>query len=142
MTHPHFSLSAVRTIQFPRFDEDTGALSVYEGNSDIPFDIARTYSIRALKDAVRGNHAHYRCAQVVICVHGGVEVVCQDGDGTQTFKLETPDQGLFIPPTIWAAQTYLEPDTVVIVVCDRPYEADDYIHDFDAYLSFRAAHEQ
>ena len=57
MTHQLFSIAKVRAIPFPLFANETGELSVYEGNSDVPFEIARAYSIRAPKNVTRGNHA-------------------------------------------------------------------------------------
>ena len=43
---------------------------------------------------------------------------------------------LMIPPGIWAKQEYLTNDALLIVVCDRDYEAEDYIRDFDEYKNF------
>ena len=57
---------------------------------------------------------------------------------TQTVFFKLPDQGLFIPPTIWAAMNFIEQDTILMILCDRPYEKDDYIRDYDAFLSIRA----
>lgn len=136
-----FLISDVRSIPFPRFADETGELSVYQGNSDVPFEIARTYSIRAGEGVSRGDHAHYRCSQVILCVHGACEVICNDAKKERTVLLDSADQGLFIPPTIWSTQTYLEQDTVLFVLCDRTYEKDDYIRDFDAFLSFRTENE-
>lgn len=136
------TIDNVQLLPFPRFANDSGELCVYQGGSDVPFEIARTFSICAPMDAIRGNHAHHKCAQVVICPYGECEVVCQDGKDTQKFVMKAADQGLFIPPMIWASQIFLEENTVLFVICDRPYEEDDYIHDFESFVSLRNKNEK
>jgi len=44
-----------------------------------------------------------------------------------------------IPPTIWAEQTYLQENTIVLVLCDQFYDEADYIRDYDAFLQWRSA---
>ena len=118
----------------PFFNNDDGDLVVMEQNI-IPFSIARVFSICAKQDAVRGNHAHYKCSQFLNCAFGSVEVLCDDGNQTATYVLDHPGKGLLIPPEIWGRQTYKINNAVLTVLCDRPYEADDYIHDYKAFFN-------
>lgn len=142
MTNRLHTIDEVRLLAFPKFPSEAGELCVYEGSSEIPYDIARTFSICAPKGATRGDHAHYKCSQVVICVHGVCEVVCSDGKEIRKFKLKSANQGLLIPPTIWAGQAYMEENTVLVVLCDRAYETDDYIRNYDTFVSFRSENDQ
>jgi dTDP-4-dehydrorhamnose 3,5-epimerase-like enzyme len=45
--------------------------------------------------------------------------------------------GLLIPPGIWSEQLYLTENTVLTVLCDRVYEAEDYIREYSIFLKFR-----
>jgi dTDP-4-dehydrorhamnose 3,5-epimerase-like enzyme len=82
-------------------------------------------------------HAHKACAQFLTCTSGAVEVDCSDGNQSANFELKHPNVGLYIPPGIWAEQRYKSKDAALTVLCDRPYEAEDYIREFPAYLTYR-----
>ena len=44
--------------------------------------------------------------------------------------------GLLVPPGIWAEQKYLQHNSSMTVVCDRFYESEDYISDYDKFKEF------
>jgi mannose-6-phosphate isomerase-like protein (cupin superfamily) len=100
----------------------------------VPYTIARVFVVRASSGAKRGDHAHKRCSQFMICVSGAVEVTCDDGFNGRSFALARADTGLLIPPGIWTTLHFDEAG-VVIVLCDRFYEAEDYIRCYDEFLS-------
>jgi dTDP-4-dehydrorhamnose 3,5-epimerase-like enzyme len=66
-----------------------------------------------------------------------VNVVCEDGKNQQTFMLDRRDRALLVPPGLWNTVEFLKRGSVLIVLCDRLYEADDYIRDYAEFLSFR-----
>ena len=134
MTEALRSLNEVKSLSFPSFDED---LTVFEGNADVPFAIARTFVVHADGGTSRGSHAHKECSQLLVCLAGHVDVTVNDGIDSTTVGLDNPTDGLLIPPTLWAEQTYLDDRNILMVLCDRPYEAEDYIRDHDAYVAFR-----
>jgi len=108
-----------------------------EGLTHVPFVIARVFVVRACTGGIRGQHAHKICTQLLTCPAGSVEVFCDDGFETATYILDQPDLGLLIPPSIWAQQTYRAPGTVLAVLCDRPYEVEDYIRDYNEFKAYR-----
>ena len=44
--------------------------------------------------------------------------------------------GLLVPPGIWASEKYVDNAAVLMVLCDRGYEADDYIRDYNDFKNF------
>ena len=127
-------IESVKLIKFPIFKEDNGELSVYEQNADaIPFHIKRIFNVRSDKGSIRGHHAHRLCSQLLICSNGSIEVLCEDASNKKVFLLDKPNYGLLIPPGIWAEQKYLEHNSTMTVICDRPYEAEDYISDYKLF---------
>ncbi len=134
-------ICAVRLIELPNFkarqDDSSGDLVVLEGNAKIPFDIARVFLVRASGGAIRGCHAHRQCVQFMVCSAGCIRVTCDDGAETATFTLDRPNLGLLVPPGIWAEQTYEKPHSILTVLCDRPYEEEDYIRDFEEFKAYR-----
>lgn len=124
-------------LELPRHVRDDGVLVVAEGLIHVPFAVARLFTIEAPLGAVRGRHAHRRCSQFMICVHGAIEFLVDDGAAQRTFVLEHGHEALHVPPMLWLSLTFRAPQTVLIGICDRPYEEDDYIRDYDAFLDAR-----
>ena len=131
------SVSHARLIELPHHFEENGDLVVMERPAQVPFKIERVFVVRAPADAIRGQHAHKRCAQFMVCTNGCVEIVCDDGTDTATFVLNRPELALLVPATLWAQQTYLDADSVLTVLCDHAYEAADYIRDYAEFKAFR-----
>lgn len=133
------SIDAVALIKLPHHIEDNGDLVVMEGLINVPFSIARVFVVRAPEEAIRGQHAHRACAQFLTCPRGVVEVKCDDGTQTAIFMLDHPNFGLLVPAGIWSQQTYKGHGSALTVLCDRPYEAADYIREYADYLAYRRA---
>ena len=130
-------IKSVELIEFPIFEEDNGELSVFEQSFDaIPFLIKRIFNVRSEKNSIRGKHAHRLCSQLLICSNGLIEVFCDDAFNQKVFLLDKPNLGLLVPPGIWAEQKYIEHNSSMTVVCDRIYESEDYISDYDKFKEF------
>jgi hypothetical protein len=136
------NLDSVRLIDFKPLAAPDRTLVAIEAGRDMPYEAKRVFTITARKlDLVGGRHAHRLCSQLLVAVTGACDVICRadPAEGERRFRLERPEQGLLIPPSVWAEQLYLADPTVLMVLCDRVYEAEDYIRDFDAFLAYRAA---
>ena len=130
-------LEDVRLIELPCHARDDGEVVVAEAATGVPFAIVRLFVLRAPDGAARGDHAHKRCSQFMICSNGTAEIVLDDGAAKETFTLDRSNQALLLPPMIWATVRFRAPHTVVSVLCDRPYEADDYVHDYQEFVMLR-----
>jgi hypothetical protein len=130
-------IAEVTLIELPCHRGAGGDLVAMEGLNHLPFSIARVFTVNAPAGNSRGNHAHKACTQFLVCPTGCVEVVCDDGTDRVVFILDRPNVGLLVPPSIWARQTYRAPGSVLLVICDRPYEEDDYIRDYTTFLGIR-----
>lgn len=129
----------MQKIRFPVFNDSNGALAVFEGGGvgAVPFAIARVFTVVANNRATRGNHAHYRCTQLLVCLSGKIRVTCFDGQSTEVFLLENAGEGVLVSPGTWATQEYQEDDSVMMVLCDRGYEADDYMRDYQTFVDYK-----
>jgi UDP-2-acetamido-3-amino-2,3-dideoxy-glucuronate N-acetyltransferase len=125
------NLNDIKIDNLPKFRDARGSLVVAEFFNYIPFSVVRLFYIHdAPINAVRGKHAHRRCRQYMICQTG--RVLIDATDGTQTRRIELcSGQAVLIENGIFTSQTYVERDTVLLVLCDRLYEKDDYIHSID-----------
>ena len=114
--------------------ENDGNLVPIESNYDVPFLMKRIFYVYGVRDAdIRGRHAHPKTKQLLICIHGKIEVLCDDGKDKRKYLLESPQQGLLIPEMIWDEQKYLSEDSVLLVITNTKYELNDYIHDFEEF---------
>jgi len=87
-------------------------------------------------DATRGQHGHKLCQQYMVCCEGRIRIDAFDGAHTRDFTLER-GQALLVPPLIYAAETYLTENSLLLVICDQPFDKDDYIHSRDELISVR-----
>jgi dTDP-4-dehydrorhamnose 3,5-epimerase-like enzyme len=126
-----------RLIELPRHARADGEVIVAEAAAQVPFRIERMFALAAPAGAKRARHAHRLCSQFMICVSGAVDVVCEDGRRKNTFALERRNQALLVPPGLWNTVEFRQNESVLIVLCDRVFEADDYIRDYAEFLSFR-----
>lgn len=135
------SIASIRWIHFQRHDRN-GVLSVFEGNNPhgVPFPIARIFTIAAVPGGgKRGNHAHRHCSQLLVCLSGGVEVFVDDGFDATSIAVKADAKGLLIPPLLWNTVKFDTASTVIMVICDEPYDPGDYIRDRDEYLRLNCA---
>lgn len=122
-------LSRVTQGKAKLFDDDRGGLAVIEIASYAPFVPVRIFWISEVAPGkTRGGHAHKACSQFFVCIRGKVQVDAFDGTLSQTFVLGRGDF-LNLVPGIFATESFLDEGSVLLVLCDRPFEEDDYIDD-------------
>ncbi len=112
---------------------------VAEGSDQLPFPIKRIFTLHARRGAERGKHAHRQCSQLMLCTHGSVDIVCDDGREQRVFPLDRNNKGLLVPPMIWSIVGVRSDDAALLVLCDRLYEEEDYIRDHCEFVNVRKA---
>jgi UDP-2-acetamido-3-amino-2,3-dideoxy-glucuronate N-acetyltransferase len=131
------TIEGVMVDKLPVMRDPRGALTVVEFKNFISFPVARIFFIRDVPPGTtRGAHAHFRCKQYMICQNGRVRIVVADGANEKAIEL-SQGQGMLVEPGIFATETYLDADSELLVLCDRPYEKDDYIHDINEFTKYR-----
>ena len=70
-----------------------------------------------------------------MCLRGSLSVVVDDGRASEEIALDGPSVGLYLPPMIWAVQYRYSADALLLVFASDPYDANDYIRDYDEFLS-------
>lgn len=127
--------SDVRLLEFPKISDIRGNLSYAEIPGLLPFKIQRIFMVYGVPNKhVRGEHAHKKLHEVLICIHGSCSIVTDDGTNRCEVSLDRPNLGLYIAPMIWATQYKFSLDAVLLVLASDVYKADDYIRDYDEYL--------
>lgn len=129
-------LTGVERIAFTSHADARGALVAIENNRDLPYAIQRIYYIYgAAGDAVRGKHAHKDLKQTLVCVAGSCDILLDNGHEREIVRLDRPDVGIYIHGLIWREMMHFSPDCVLLALVDRPYDPQDYIHDYNEFRS-------
>ena len=119
-------------INLPQFREPRGVLVPVEFSAFVPFEVRRMFWIADVPaGGVRGGHAHKTCHQFAICIAGRVTIEAFDGRARRTVEL-TAGQALHIKPGIHTTERFMSTGSVLSVLCDRPYEATDYIYKLES----------
>lgn len=104
---------------------DFGTLEFFPVRSFIVFD--------SKKGVVRGNHAHLKCRQLLVCVKGEIllDFINSEGEFQKTLK-----EGDFflLENMVWCSQQFLTGNDILKVFCDLPYTREDYIENKDQFI--------
>jgi len=112
-----------------------GTLSIGQFEDDIPFLPKRYFLVYDVPSKhIRGEHAHRRCQQFLVCVKGTIAVVADNGQNREEILLDRPNMGILVPPMIWCIQYKYSADAVLLVFASEKYSASDYIRDYDEFL--------
>jgi len=111
-----------------------GNLTVGEFDRQVPFRPLRYFLVFDVPNReVRGEHAHRKCHQFLICVRGSCAVIADDGVSKIEVALDSPDRGLYLPPMTWGVQYKYSPDAMLMVFASDYYDAADYIREYDEF---------
>lgn len=129
------NVNDIKIDDLPRISEARGNLTVVEFSKFVPFSVVRLFYVYDVPaNTIRGKHAHRQCRQYMICQNGRVLVDATDGRQTRRIELN-PGQAILIEHGIFTSEMYVDLDTVLLVLCDRPYDPNDYIRNMEEFLS-------
>lgn len=136
--------TAVKNVtvhRLPLVKDLRGDLSVGEFQREIPFDVKRYFLVFNVPSAkIRGEHAHHKCHQFLICVKGSCSVMADDGTNKLEMVLDKPNVGIYLPPKTWGVQYKYSSDAVLLVFASDYYDNHDYIRDYSEFLKIVKNH--
>ena len=123
-------------LHFRDLGDERGKLVVIEGAQAIPFEIKRVFYIYDSDSTViRGQHANRESEFVLINVAGKSKVRITDGREELFVELDKPMMGVYIPKMIWKDMYDFSEDSVLLVLASTHYDNEEYIRDYDIYLT-------
>lgn len=129
-------LSDCRIIDFPKYGDPRGNLSVIEGGIHIPFDIKRVYYLYDVPGgSSRAGHGHKELQQVIVAMSGSFDVIVDDGYARKKFHLNRSYHGLYIPKMMWREVENFSSGGVCLVLASTLYDKADYYHDYDDFVN-------
>ena len=127
-----------KIIQFPKIGNSSlGYISVAE-NMTLPFNVKRVYwTYFTPEDVQRGGHAHHDLEQILVAVAGKIIVNTEMPGGLKnTFVLESPNQGVYLPKYSWHIMQYSH-NAVQMCIASLVYEENDYIREYKEFKKIK-----
>lgn len=139
----HSNVRGVSLHRLPNVLDLRGNLTVGEFGRSVPFEAKRYFMVFGVPNAeVRGEHAHRTCHQFLVCAHGSLSVVADDGMQREEFLLDAPSIGIHLPPLTWGIQYKYSPDAVLLVFASEFYDSEEYVRDYGEFLDLVARREE
>ena len=127
-------IKKVDLYKIPQVSDIRGELSFGQFKSQVPFQIKRFFFIQNVpSEKIRGEHAHKKQHQFLICIKGSLNLVVDDGKKSIELKLDSNRIGVHIAPMIWGIQYKYSKDAILLVLTSGKYDANDYIRDYDIF---------
>ena len=130
------SVSGVSIVKLPIIKELRGNLLVAEYGKYLPFVPKRYFLVFDVPSGeIRGDHAHKKLHQFLTCIRGSCSIIVDDGNNREEILLNTMELGLYLSPMIWSTQYKYSPDAILLVLTSDVYKEDDYIRDYEKFLT-------
>lgn len=127
-------VSGVEIYKLQVASDIRGDLSYAEYKKNIPFIIKRFFMVHNVPSKeVRGEHAHKKLEQFLICLNGSLSVIVDDGRRSVEIEMRPFDSGIYIPPMVWSIQYKYSDDAVLLVFASDVYREKDYIRDYKEF---------
>ena len=131
-------VGGAKAFYFPWFKDMRGDLTVAEIERDLPFAPKRIFMVFDVPSRdVRGEHAHRRCHQFLMCPHGSCTVVVDDCVTRREVVLDHPTRGVYLPPMVWATQYKYSEGALLLVLASDLYDPNDYIRDYAEFRTLK-----
>lgn len=93
----------------------------------LPFAPRRVFTVAGMSaGTVRGEHTHRSGEQLLVCLQGRVEALMRREQQEVRSVLVPTGPGLLLGPGVWCRQTYLDSDSVLLVLASEPYDPASY----------------
>lgn len=132
---PPSVLPPPRLIEFPRFLDRRGNLSLISTRREVPFAMERAYWIYDVPGGeVRGGHAYRRGEELIVALSGSFELATETAGGRrELFHLNRSYYGVHVPPNTWRELRNFSTNSLALVIASTPYDESDYIRDRDEF---------
>lgn len=128
-------INGVEIFSLPKASDIRGDLSYLEYKKHIPFLVKRFFLVHNVPSReVRGEHAHKKVHQFLICIKGSLSIIVDNGKKSLEFPMKEMEYGLYLKPMIWGVQYKYTKDAILLVFASGEYDPKEYIRDYKEFL--------
>lgn len=131
------SVKGVEIYILPKTNDIRGELSYIEYQKQIPFLVKRFFMVYNVPSKeVRGEHAHKKSHQFLVCMKGSLSVVVDDGKNNLEIPLTAMSTGIYIKPLVWTVHYKYSDDATLLVFASDKYDPKEYLRNYDEFKNF------
>jgi dTDP-4-dehydrorhamnose 3,5-epimerase-like enzyme len=134
-----------KLISFKKYSEKGGYLVPFENvkkrinlGNNCPIKIRRIFFSSGKKGSFRGDHAHKRCSQLLLCVNGSIkiETIFHTKIKKNYYISKNKNKALLLPPLVWSRIYFKNEKSLLVVICDYKYDnKNEYINSFKEFIN-------
>jgi dTDP-4-dehydrorhamnose 3,5-epimerase-like enzyme len=119
-------------------DENGSLIAIEEYTKVFPYPLKRMYYLFNTREGVvRGKHAHKKLKQLIVCVNGECKILLDNSIDKCEIILNSPDEAILIEKPMWREIRDLSKDCIVLVLASDLYDKEDYIYDYEEFISHK-----
>ena len=89
------------------------------------------------KNKIRGDHAHKKCSQFFIPILGKFILKTKTPTTEKKMTLDHLSKiAVLVPPKYWCSIKFTNKNSILMVICDKNYDFDDYLESYDDYIKY------
>lgn len=119
---------------FPVVEDESGMLGVVEFAKEFDFNVKRVFFLRKIASGEqRGFHSHKDLKQLVICLSGSFVIKLDNGKEVEEVLMKADNACLYLDGRVWREMHSFSANAVMVVLCDREYQFDEVIRNYDEF---------
>ena len=132
-------MSLIEIIKLKSFTKKSGKLIPLNFDNEFPIKVKRIFYIYGKKNNYRGDHAHKKCKQLFIPILGKITLFIKKNGKDKKIILDSKNKkGILVPNLYWCRLKFLSTNGIVMIICDREYEFQDYIEKYSEFKKIEA----
>lgn len=113
--------------------EAIGYIASTQFSRHIPFKIKRVFwTYGTPQEVPRGQHANKATEEVLVALTGSITVETDTGHVKETFVLDAPTKGLYIPAMCWTNLHFAQ-GTISLCLTSTDFDDADYIREYKVF---------
>ena len=130
-------MKKIRKFRIKSYSGPTGKLIPISFNKRFPIKVKRIFFLYGKKNKIRGEHAHKKCSQFFIPIHGKVILNIKTPTAKKRIILSRLlKNAVLVPPKYWCGVKFIGKNSILMVACDQYYDFNDYLETFDKYKKY------
>ena len=127
-------MKKIKIFKLKSYSKKSGKLVPINFNNKFPIKVERIFYIFGKKNYYRGDHAHKKCKQLFIPISGKIALFVKKNGKDKKIILDSKNnEGILVPNLYWCRLKFMTSNGIVMIICDREYEFQDYIEKYSEF---------
>jgi len=130
-------MKKIKKFRIKSFSKSSGRLIPLSFNKKFPIKVKRIFFLHGKKNKIRGEHAHKKCSQFFVPIHGKIVLSIKTPKIQKKILLRHSSKiAVLVPPKYWCGVKFISKNSILMVICDKYYSFNDYLESFDDYKKY------